>query len=135
MEPLRRNKKVQVTENPKTGETRILESVTEESCLSDQGSIDSVNVVEKHFLDCGCDAPAVGRCYECQGLSCKDCHGRCDSCKKPICPEHSKFLQTENQMAIRLCSACYDEISRKQRTKKIGGFLLSIFVERKRNHE
>jgi len=135
MEPLISNKKVKVTENTKTGEKRILESMTQESIRSDQGSIDSVNVVETHFLDCGCEGEVAGRCYECQGLSCKDCHGRCDVCKKPICPEHSKFLPTGNQTVIRLCSACNDKNSRKQRSKKIGGFLLDLFVERERNHE
>ena len=119
MEPLRRKKTIEITKNPKNGRKRILGAMTEENVLSDQGSIDSVNVSEKYFLDCGCDAKAVGRCYECHGLCCESCFGHCDACKKPICPEHSKFVQTNNQTVTRLCRACYDEINQKRERRRL----------------
>jgi len=129
MRPLRRKKKYEVTHNPITGEERILELTQEENVLSDQGSVDSESLSRRYIRDCGCDGPVGGRCYECGAISCTSCHGRCHSCQKPICLEHSNFLQVEGKESIRLCRRCYGSITRKQRLVRVGRFFLSLLME------
>ncbi len=128
MKPLRRKYKSHVTRNPVTGQDRILEWAGEEDVLS-QGSVDSNEVQRKFFLDCGCSKPAHGRCFECGALSCESHCGICRQCQKPICMQHSSFLETD-QGQVRLCGSCFDKTSRKQTRAKIGRFLLSLFVEK-----
>lgn len=129
MKPLRRKQTCQVTQNPATGQDRILGWTQEEDILSDQGSIDSVNLQKQFFLDCGCSRPAHGRCYECGAISCEVHHGICQKCQKPICMQHSHFLDMGGQEGIRLCSRCFDRLSRKRTRAKIGRFFLSLFVQ------
>lgn len=129
MRPLRRKKKYEVTQDPTTGKDRILNLTEEEDTLSDQGSVDSAGLHRKYFLDCGCDSGTGGRCYECGAISCTSCHGRCHSCQKPICLEHSNFLQAKGKESIRLCRCCYGSITRKQRLARVGRFFLSLLME------
>ena len=128
MKPLRRKKTCQVTTDPITGRDRILGWTQEDDVLSDEGSVDSAGVQRKYFLDCGCDAEIGGRCFDCSAISCRDCHGRCQSCQKPICMQHSHFLETEDRGQVRLCGSCFDKITRKQTRAKIGRFFLSLFL-------
>lgn len=129
MRPLRRKQTCQVTQNPVTGQDRILAWMQEEHILSDQGSTDSANLQRQFFLDCGCSKPAQGRCYECGAISCEVHHGICQKCQKPICMEHSHFLEMENHGEIRLCRRCHDKFSRKNTRAKIGKFFLSLIVQ------
>ncbi len=130
MRPLRRKHTTQITTDPITGEERILGWSQEEDVLGDQGSVDSMSVQRKFFLDCGCEGEGAGRCFECGAISCRECHGRCAKCQKPICPQHSRFLEMANQGQVRLCGSCFDKTSRKQARARIGRFLLSLFVQR-----
>ncbi len=134
MKPIRREKDCHVTTDQLTGQDRILGWTQEEDVLSDQGSIDSATMQRKYFLDCGCDGEAAGRCFECGAISCKDCHGRCQGCQKPICLQHSHCIETDMGQA-RLCGGCFDRISRKQTRAKIGRFVLSLFVERESRND
>ena len=129
MKPLRRKQTTQVTADPVTGRDRVLGWTQEQDVLSDQGSVDSAALQRTFFLDCGCSKPAHGRCFECGAISCELHHGICHGCQKPICMQHSRFLETE-QGQVRLCVSCHDKISRKQTRAKIGGFLLSLVVRR-----
>ena len=129
MKPYRRKKKCEVTYDPITGQDRILELTQEEHFQSDQGSVDSESLSRKYIRDCGCDGPVGGRCYECGAISCTSCHGRCHSCQKPICLEHSNFLQAKGKESIRLCRCCYGSITRKQRLARVGRFFLSLLME------
>lgn len=133
MKPLRRKKNYEVTQDPKTGLDRILNLIEEEDILSDQGSVDSTRVHYKSFLDCECDSEIGGRCFECGAVSCKTCHGRCNSCQKPICLEHSSFLQVGGEDRIRLCRRCYDSIIRKQKLARVGRIFLSLFIDEDKN--
>lgn len=129
MRPLRRKNRYEVTDNPMTGQDRILELTQEEDVLSDQGSVDSASLHRRYIRDCGCDGPVGGRCFECQAISCRLCHGRCQGCQKPLCLQCSSFLDFGEHGRIRLCNRCYDETTRKQRLAKVGRFLLSPFVQ------
>lgn len=129
MKSLRRKEKHEVTHNPITGEDRTLELTQEDNFLSDQGSVDSVDLHHRYFRDCGCDGPVGGICRDCGAINCIKCHGRCQSCQKPICLEHSNYLHVEGQEKIRLCRRCHDSIVRKQRLAKVGRFFLSLLTE------
>ena len=128
MKPLRRKKQYQVTHDPVTGQDRILNFTEEEDILSDQGSVDSAGYQRKYFLDCGCDAEIGGRCFDCGAISCKTHYGHCQGCQKPICMQHSSFIESDGQR-IRLCGRCYNTVTRKQKLAKVSRFFLSIFFQ------
>ena len=127
--PLRQKTILEVTHDPYTGHERILRIVKEEDVLSDEGSIDSTSMQQKIFLDCGCDAEIGGRCHECGAISCRACFGHCQNCQKPLCMQHSNFLETKVHGVIRLCNKCHDVIVRKHKLKRIFQFVVSPFVE------
>ena len=129
MKPLRRKRKCEVTRDPVTGQERVLALTQEEDIISDQGSVDSVELQYNYFQDCGCAGGIGGRCHECRAMVCEKCFGHCARCQVPLCTEHSRFLGTEGQEKTRLCRRCYDEVMRKRRLSGVGRFFLSIFVE------
>ena len=133
MKPLRRKKTYEVTYDPITGKDRTLELTQEENVLSDQGSVDSESLTRKYFRDCGCDGQVGGECNKCGAISCTSCHGRCHRCKKPICLEHSYFLQVEGEDAIRFCHRHYIMHCWKNAIlfflSLVGRFFLSLLVE------
>lgn len=129
MKPIRRKKTIEITDNPVTGQDRILGMKEEANILSDEKSIDTSELHRIVFLDCGCTAPAAGRCYKCGAISCQIHHGICQKCLMPICLQCSTFLNNPNQAPQRYCSRCYGIITGKQKLKKLGRFLLSPFVE------
>jgi len=128
--PIRRKKIFQVTDDIRTGQERILETTDECDSLSKAGSIDTVGRVKKFFMDCGCDGPPGGRCHEdgCGAIVCQTCFGHCAGCQKPLCLEHSWFVESPDRGRIRLCRHCRDKLVRKERWGKIARFLLSPFV-------
>jgi hypothetical protein len=130
MKPIRRKQSCQVTTDPLTGQDRVLGWTQEEDVLSDQGSIDSTTIQRTCFLDCGCHEEPAGRCFECGAISCATCHGRCASCQKPTCMQHSHFLQSDSGEPVRLCGECYTKTCRKQFRAKLGRFALSLFIRR-----
>jgi hypothetical protein len=130
MRPLRRKKTIEITDNPITGQVRILNATNEANIFSDEGSIDSSGVHHIFFLDCGCTAAAFGRCYKCGAISCQTHHGICHNCQMPICLQCSTFQDTPNQTNERYCRRCFDTIARKQSLKKIGRFFLSAFLKK-----
>lgn len=132
MRPLRRKKKLHVTEG-RDGGDRILNSMQRDDVLSDERSIDSLYLERTSFLDCGCNAEPAGRCFDCSAISCRVHHGICASCQKPICMEHSRFIETKNHESIRLCRQCYEKTQRKQIRKKVGRFFFSLIFEESRN--
>lgn len=134
MKPLRRKQTTQVTTDAVTGQDRILGWTEEEDILSDRGSVDSTVMQRAFFLDCGCRGDSAGRCFECGAISCSEHHGHCHLCRKPICMQHSRFLETD-QGQVRLCRTCSDGTSRKQKRAKIGRFLLSLVVHRESAHD
>lgn len=129
MKPLRRKKTIDITDNPVTGQERILGMTEEDNILSDEKSIDVSQLRRIVFLDCGCTTAAFGRCYKCGAISCQVHHGTCQRCLMPICLQCSNILTTENKTRERYCSRCCDIITGKRKLKKIGQFFLSAFFE------
>ena len=133
MKPLIRKKIFEVAEDLLTGQNHILDETHEERTLSDEDSVDTVSIHKNIFLSCGCNSRngIGGRCYDCRGISCPSCHGQCDNCKKPICLEHSVFVQEGHQDKVRFCRKCFDALSRKKKLTKAVNLLLSPFIENK----
>jgi hypothetical protein len=129
LKPLRRKNIRQVTYDPDTGQDREWQLKQRLDVLSSEGCVDTTGTVRNHFKDCGCNDEIGGRCYVCGAVSCTSCHGRCNKCKKPICMQHSNFLEKENAEKERLCESCYDAITRKQKFAKVGRLFLSLFCE------
>ncbi len=129
MKPLRRKRSGEVAHDHVTDHEQILAMRKEDDTISDQGSVDSVDLNYRYFPVCGCAGDIGGRCHECRSLVCVSCFGQCEKCKVPLCTEHSRFLENEDQKKTRLCRRCYDEVMRKRRLSKVGRFMLSIFVE------
>ncbi len=129
MRSLRRKNKRHVTYDPDTDKDREWQLEQSQDVLSSEGSVDSDETVRKYFKDCGCDGNIGGRCYVCGAVSCISCHGRCNKCQKPICMQHSNFLEKDNGERERLCEPCYDVITRKQWWARTGRFFLSLFCE------
>lgn len=127
--PLRRKRLLDVTEDPDTGQERILESSVEIDSLSDFGSIDTVGKRKQYFTDCGCHKPVGGRCVQCNGLSCVDCHGRCYVCSSPICLKCSIFVDSSAGGRIRFCRRCHDRLARRSLLRKIGRFFLAPLID------
>ena len=136
--PVRRDAQLRMTVDADGKE--VIETVAGQSfTLSQDGSIDRVSVVPDRFYHCGCNAeqPMGGRCAEggCRRVSCHRCYGRCNSCQKPLCLEHSVFLVGPGQQRIRLCHRCEDENKRRRRLIRAGRALLSPFVRFDRGNE
>ena len=129
-QPLRRKKFIHVTDDPRTGQERTLEETHENDYLRN-GSVDTVGKVKKHFRDCGCNGAIGGRCAEdgCAAIVCEKCFGHCQECAKPLCTEHSWFIETATHGRIRLCRHCRDKLVRTHRWNKVARFLLSAFVK------
>ena len=123
MRPLR-SKKTYHTVRDNTGQNRVWQLLQEDDILSDEGSVDSVSVQESYFLECGCNAPPAGRCYQCGAQSCEAHCGICLRCRKPICPECSIFTESG-----RWCGDCLKIITRENRNNKIKRFFLSFFFD------
>lgn len=126
MRPIRNKEYREVTDNPLTGEERLLEECHEEDVLSDGGSIDTRGTRRRHPCDCGCYRPPGGRCADCGRISCVSCHGHCEVCAKPICLEDSFF--PNGRGAVRLCRRCHVALVRRRRMVTAAHVLLSPFV-------
>lgn len=129
MRPLRKKNRREVTYDPDTCHDREWYLKKDQDVLSSEGSVDSDEIVRKYFKDCGCDSEIGGRCFECGAVSCISCHGRCSKCQKPICMQHSNFLEKDDGQKERLCGSCHDVTTRKRRFAKVGRFFMSLFVE------
>ncbi len=129
MKPLRRKLNRQVTIDPVTGQQRVLALDEGETILSDEKSVDSLDTRYTCFLDCGCDGPVGGRCYECGAISCKNCYGRCHSCGRPLCLACSRYLTSDSGERLRLCKHCHESLSRKRFWSGITQAIKGLFVE------
>ena len=109
--------------------------------ISDQdGALESLFLEEKHNCDCGCFGPLGGRCAEsgCGRISCIRCHRHCggsdgqapDGCGKPICREHSHYLQLpEGKVIVPFCRRCYGRLVRKGRWLAASRTFLSFLID------
>jgi len=131
-QPLRREERRQRTrdQDGSTIESAVSQS---ETSLSPDDSIDeAVLEIVDQFYSCGCLLwnPPGGECAEpnCRRISCQKCFGRCASCQKPLCQQHSKFLDASNPNN-RLCFDCFDELARRQTVRTVTRSLLGVFVD------
>lgn len=129
MKPLRRKNKRQVTYDPNAKQDREWHLEQSQDVLSAEGSVDTDEIVRKIFKDCGCDGEIGGRCFDCGAVSCISCHGRCNKCQKPICLQHSTFVDKEDGNKERLCNTCHDILIRKRGWDKVGRFFLSLITD------
>ena len=134
MKRVRGKQHLEINLDPETGELRVLRNATETDVLSGEG-LDSTHAEQVFFSDCGCRAPAAGRCEICRALSCPACHGRCQRCKIPICLPHSVFVHGPDGGQWRLCKRCYDQGRRRKRLISTARAILSPFVQVDKPHE
>ena len=120
--PIRRVVKVFVRPHPETGEPMNVPVSGEETSLSDSGNADTVAVQFSQSYDCGhsLEREFGGKCFECGGLSCNECHCRCSTCKKPLDPRCDASEESEKPK----CGEC----NREERNKRLVAGLLSPFV-------
>jgi hypothetical protein len=128
--PVRRVLNLRATPDAESGKTTVITNDEQSISLSPEQSVDSINLAHDHFYKCYCSAAEKlgGRCYVCHGTSCARCHGHCSVCHKPICPEHSVFIQAPSGQHARLCGACHQILRRKRQARTILRGLLSPFV-------
>ena len=113
----------------------IIETVGGQSIsLSKAGSIDRVNLLPDRFYHCGCnaEAPMGGQCSEpeCRRVSCARCFGRCEGhCRRPLCLEHSVFVEVGRSHPARFCRPCAEAMARKRAIRTVVLGLLNPFVE------
>ena len=116
--PIRRALRLVVSRDKK-GKQRMVPVEGESVVLSPEGSIDSIQFTPQSFYHCGCstESPIGGQCGEpsCENISCRQCHGRCALCQKPLCLQCSHYWSEENGETARLCRQCHDESLRKQK--------------------
>lgn len=125
--PFRRDASVKITFDEEGNP--IVNSIEREVVmLSPEGSIDRAKISRDWFFHCGCSGQVTqgGQCGEpgCSRINCVNCFGRCQSCSKPLCLEHSRFL-TDGAQRIRLCDSC------RRRRSRMGLWhtLLGIFLK------
>jgi len=135
---LRKIKRMVISHNPQNSTVDNLGSTDEIHNLSDvDGSLESVYIEEKRHQDCGCFAPAGGRCFACGVISCIRCHKHCggtdnpdpSGCGRPLCREHSCYLTFADGRTIPFCKQCYGKIIRSQRWQAVARLLLEPFIE------
>lgn len=112
-----------------SGTNRVLEVTDDETEIDPKGSINTVVSHEALFLDCGHFAKENlgGRCA-CGAIVCEKCLVLCSACGAPTCPGH-RFTDAETQQV--LCPTCQEELARSRRIRKVGGAVVSFFIERK----
>lgn len=128
--PVRRTAHVIHMPDPETGQVDAQPVKDEIFVLSKEGSIDKIEVEHRTVYHCGCgiENPFGGRCVICRQLSCARCYGRCCSCQRPLCLEHSRFIETLPGRNDRFCPKCADAFKRRRVGRSIARGLLSPFV-------
>lgn len=131
VKPVRRNVQVRMTfdaDGQPVPEIVEADIVT----LGAQGGIDSGKIATDRFYHCGCNAqqPMGGQCGEpgCRRVSCEKCYGRCGSCLKPLCLEHTRFLDAGGSQPLRLCRACHGKAIRRNRFRAMVKGVISPFI-------
>ena len=82
--------------------------------LSQEGSIDRVLISQERFYHCGCSGENQlgGQCGEpeCGRTSCIQCFSRCFLCSKPLCLEHTGYVEAREGTRVPLCAVCEDSV-------------------------
>lgn len=130
--------------NPENNKVDQLAAKGEHHKLTDDGCVESFYTDEKSHCACGCFALPGGRCAEvgCGRISCIRCHQHCGGsdnqttagCGKPICREHSNYLQLPEGRTIPFCRQCYSRLVRKQRWLLVGRTFVQFFIDDKEQH-
>jgi len=134
----RRIKRIIIGRNPSDNSADNLGSTEEVHNFPDnEDSLESIYCEERQNQHCGCFAPPGGRCSECDVISCIRCHQHCGGteistslgCGKPLCREHSHYLQLGDGMNLPFCKRCYSKLRRNNNWRKFGRFLAEPFVD------
>ena len=130
-QPVRREARVEITFDEE-GNPAIEAVEGEAFMMSPEGGLDRVEVVRSRFFNCGCAAEVNkpgGMCGEpsCHRISCASCFGRCERCKRPICLEHSSFLEHPDVKGSRFCFGCFDVLRRRVLRQALVRGLLTPF--------
>jgi len=140
----RKIKKMITSRNPGSDTVDNLGETGEIHSVSDHdNSVESIYYQETLNQHCGCFAPAGGRCSECGAISCSRCHQHCGGtenpsplgCGKPLCREHSNYMEVDNGRILPLCKQCFDKASRKQNRQKVFKFLFAPFMNKETDSE
>lgn len=114
--PLRRDLKLRIRNEP-DGDPAIQPILGGVFALGANRSVDRIEVEADSFYSCGCttERPIGGECGEpgCKRVSCRSCFGRC-RCGKPLCLQHSGYIDTDMRRRECVCGSCYIELAAKQ---------------------
>ena len=129
--PIRREVNVRVTFDS-DGNPTVEPDEGEASLLSEDGSIDTIRYSRDRFFHCGHSTQAVGiggQCLECQGIDCVQCFGHCEACSKPLCLEHSVYLESPDlAKPLRLCVNCHEALRQQLFRQRVTRALLRPFT-------
>ncbi len=128
MKPIRTERTERVDRGPWSGNEHTAQQQDTAHRLDADGAIDSHTVERRIAASCGCLAPPVGFCGECERTVCANCYARC-LCGKPLCPRHTQVVSNADGAALRLCPACGDAYRRASATRRVVRSLLSFFVD------
>ena len=129
-----------VSHNPERKKIDHLGANDEFHKLSDEdGCVESLYIEDKSNCDCGCFGPPSVRCAEpgCGRISCVQCRRHCGGsdnqlpagCGKPICREHSHYLQVPGGRTVPFCRRCYGRLARREKWLSVGRAFLLPFVD------
>lgn len=128
--PIRRNAQLRITVDSDGNRTIQLED-GQSVALAPDGSLDTIRIAPDSFYHCGCSKRVAigGQCAEpgCRRVSCRNCFGRCVTCHKPVCLEHSTYLENEQSVSEKMCRWCADLTKRRRRGRSIARLLLHPF--------
>ncbi len=127
--PIRRTRTQKTTRSAWDGRIRPVEEEETTHTLSTEGAPDSEIVTRQEACDCGCLKAPAGYCSVCNGVSCESCFGHCRSCRRPICPAHSFFVQARDGVEVRLCASCHEEAGGDSVLSRVSRTILGAFFE------
>ena len=105
----------------------------EADIISDEKSLDKLLPQFDAFLDCGCslnlNAPRF-RCYEpgCPAVVCLQHIKYCQTCSKPICPQHCYVFEIAPGQQVPMCETHYREAKRRRLWQRVAKIAASPFV-------
>lgn len=120
--PVRRHVELRATYDDE-GHPRTEVLGGESFVLSDEGSIDRVELTRDRFYSCGCPTQTEigGQCGECNRISCVKCLRRCSNpnCREPLCIFHVTHVADSNGSTAPLCAVCGDEFRWKALVSRV----------------
>lgn len=133
MKPIRSERHRDVAHDPWQGAERLLEQRLVDHQVGAGGGLESEHTAHRIASGCGCLRPAAGFCAVCGATACEKCFGFCGRCHKPLCPNHSIYVDAEGSPRV-LCRSCDESIARRRRLSGALRLLLSPIVKFEDSH-